>query len=97
MYLLFPRCLLLALVRDIPKENLHPPEICGTMIYLYLSNLFVFTIPHGFFFFFFFFSPPLPWIYLIQLIFEVAQLLGITKTDKRDCGRDSGNISMNKK
>lgn len=60
MYLLFPRCLLLALVRDIPKENLHPPEICGTMIYLYLSNLFVFTIPHGFFFFFFFFSPPLP-------------------------------------
>lgn len=52
MHLLFPRCLLLALVRDIPKENLHPPEICGTMIYLYLSNLFVFTIPHAFFFLF---------------------------------------------
>lgn len=53
--LLFPRCLLLALVRDIPKENLHPPEVCGPIIYLYLSNRFLFTIPHAFFF-----SPPPP-------------------------------------
>lgn len=43
VHLLFPSCLLLANVRDIPKENLHSPEICGFEFCLNLSNVFVFT------------------------------------------------------
>lgn len=45
--LLFPRHLLSATVRDIPKGNSQPPEICGSQISLDLSDVFAFNTPHG--------------------------------------------------